>query len=106
MECDMLAPMGAYKEGKALEKTLSEIKQDTNGYQFSCWYDESLDMAKEILEAKRKCNTFDILCIYANKDTSAVIRSLGAHDEQNKSYLDCVRDYLLKNGWTSSTNRG
>jgi hypothetical protein len=87
------------RKAKALEKTLSEIRQDTNGYQFSCWYDESLDMAKEILEAKKQCNTFEILCIYTNKETSAVIRSLGAHDEMNKSLIESVRTYLLKHGW-------
>lgn len=88
-----------------MDKTLSEIRQDTNGYQFSCWYGESVDMAKEILEAKKKCNTFEILCVYANGEPSAIVRSLGAHDDQNKSYLDCVRMYLLKNGWTLAKDK-
>jgi hypothetical protein len=96
---------GRHKEGKALEKTLSEIKQDTNGYQFSCWYDESLDMPREILEAKKQCNTYEILCIYTNKETSAVVRSLGAHDDKNKAYLECVRTHLLKNGWVPSLTK-
>jgi len=82
-----------------LEKTLSEVRQDTNGYQFSCWYDESVDMRMEILEAKKKCNTFEILCVFADADTPAVVRSLGAHDEENKSRLDSVRTYFLANGW-------
>jgi hypothetical protein len=88
-----------------LDKTLSEIRQDTNGYQFTCWYSESVDMAKEILEAKKKCNTFEILCVYAGGEHAATVRSLGAHDEQNKSYLECVRTYLLKNGWTVAKDK-
>jgi hypothetical protein len=92
-------------KGKALDKTLSEIKQDTNGYQFSCWYGESVDMAKEILAAKRQCNTFEILCIYTNGQPAALVRSLGAHDTQNKSTLECVRTYLLKNGWLPADSK-
>ena len=39
------------------------------------------------------------LCVFADSDTPAVVRSLGAHDEENKSRLDSVRTYFLKNGW-------
>lgn len=85
-----------------MDKTLSEIMQDTNGYQFSCRYDESVDMRKEILEAKRNCNTFDILCVYTEGESVAVVRILGAHDDQNKSHIECVRMYLLENGWMTS----
>lgn len=66
------------RNAKAVDKTLSEITQDTNGYQFTCRYDESVDMAKELLEAKKNCNTFDILCVYTQDENVAVVRSLGA----------------------------
>lgn len=88
-----------------MNKTLSEIKQDPNGFQFTCWYDATINMPEEILDAKRKCNAFDILCIYAQKDTAAVVRSLGAHDEQNKSSIEGIRTYLLKNGWVPAEKK-
>jgi hypothetical protein len=90
------------RKAKALDKTLSEIARDTNGYQFTCRYDESVDMAKEILEAKKNCNTFDILCVYTQGQSVAVVRALGAHDEKNKLRIDSLRTYLLEHGWMPS----
>jgi hypothetical protein len=86
------------ERGGAMQKTLSETRQTTNGYEFKCSCEVTVDIDKEITEAKRHCHTYEVWCDQYNKD-SAIIISVGAHEDWNKRDINCVRSYLLNHGW-------
>jgi hypothetical protein len=83
---------------KAMEKMLSETRRTTNGYEFKCWCEVTVDIKKEITEAKTHCHTYEVWCDQYKKD-SAIIISVGANEDQNKMDIECVRSYLLNHGW-------
>lgn len=70
---------------------------------FTCWFDAGVDIEKEIAEARNHCGVvspMELICDYTQGDVGAIITSSGGFDVvENNMRLECVRTYLLKNGW-------
>jgi hypothetical protein len=82
-----------------LKRTLSKIKPELN-YHFICWFDLAVPVEEEIQEAKRHCNTNEVVCNHQPGHDFATVQGTGVSEEQNRMDVECVRSYLMDyHGW-------
>ena len=82
------------------KRVLSEVKPEFD-YHFICWFDPVVRIEEEVLEAKKHCNTNDVVCDRQPGQDFAIVKGRGASADQNKMDVECVRSYLIDyHGWT------
>ena len=85
-----------------IKRTLSKVSGKYKD-RFTCWFEAGVDIEKEFDDARKHCGVVsprEVICDYTRGDAGAIITSSGGFDvEENNTRIECVRAYLLENGW-------